>query len=65
MADKLKILFVQHELYKWQRAKMWGYTWHLGLEEGLRANDVDLFTLMTPWIPRAKELCAGRKFDQV
>ena len=44
---------------------MWGYEWHLGIEEGLKANDVDFFTLVTPWIPRAKELCAGRTFDQV
>ena len=65
MADKLRILLVQHELFTWERAKMWGYTWHLGLEEGLKANHVDFFTLVTPWIPRAKELCAGRTFDQV
>ncbi len=65
MADKLKILFVQHELFKWERAKMWGYVWHLGLEEGLKANNVDFFTLVTPWIPRAKDLCGGRTFDQV
>ena len=35
----MNILFVQHELFTWQRAKMWGYTWHLGLEEGLRILD--------------------------
>ncbi len=60
-----RILFIQHELYAWQRAKMWGYTWHLGLEEGLSANHVDFTTLLTPWFPRAKELCAGKTFDQV
>src|SRR4030043_1250871 len=65
MVDKLKILFVQHELFKWERAKMWGYVWHLGLEEGLKAHHVDFFTLVTPWISWAKDLCAGRTFDQV
>lgn len=62
---KLRILFIQHELYQWQRAKMWSYSWHLGIEEGLRANDVELTTLTTTWFPRAKEICAGKKFDQV
>jgi radical SAM superfamily enzyme YgiQ (UPF0313 family) len=44
---------------------MWSYSWHLGIEEGLKANDVEFTTLMTPWFPRAKEICAGKKFDQV
>ena len=61
----MNILFVQHELLTWQRAKMWGYTCHLGLEEGLRANQVEFTTLITSWMPRAKEICAGRKYDQV
>lgn len=62
---KLRILFIQHELYQWQRAKMWSYSWHLGIEEGLKANDVEFTTLMTTWFPMAKEICAGKKFDQV
>jgi radical SAM superfamily enzyme YgiQ (UPF0313 family) len=61
----MNILFVQHELFTWQRAKMWGYTWHLGLEEGLQANQVEFTTLITSWLPRAKEICAGKTFDQV
>jgi anaerobic magnesium-protoporphyrin IX monomethyl ester cyclase len=65
MADRLKILFVQHELFTWTRAKMWGYNWHVGLEEGLKAANVDFFTLVTPWIRWAKDLCAGKTFDQV
>lgn len=63
--QKLRILFIQHELYQWQRAKMWGYNWHLGIEEGLRANNVDFTTLTTTCFPRAKEICAEKEFDQV
>ena len=61
----MNILFVQHELFTWQRAKMWGYTWHLGLEEGFRANQVEFTTLITSWMPFAKEICAGKRYDQV
>lgn len=59
------ILFIQHELYTWQRAKMWGYDWHLILEEGLRANNVELTTFVTTFLPRPNEICAGKTFDQV
>lgn len=65
MSDRIKILFVQHELFTWERAKLWSYTWHLGLEEGLKANNVDFYTLVTPWFSKAKELIQGRSFDQV
>lgn len=63
--NKTRILFVQHEMYQWHRAKMWGYSWHLGIEEGLAANDVEFTTLLTTCFPRAKEIVAGKKFDQV
>jgi len=65
MKKRLRILFIQHELFTWQRAKMWGYYWHLGIEEGLKANNVDFTTLTTTWFPKAKEICAGKEFDQV
>ena len=64
-ADKLRVLFIQHELLSWDRARMWGYEWHLGLEEGFKANNVEFFTLTTTWFPAAKELISGMKFDQV
>jgi radical SAM superfamily enzyme YgiQ (UPF0313 family) len=60
-----RILFIQHELDTWQRAKMWGYTWHLGIEEGFAGNNVEFTTLVTTWFPFAKEICAGKHFDQV
>ncbi len=62
---RLRILFVQHEMFTWDRAKMWGYEWHLGLEEGFAANNIDCFTLTTTWFPAARELCSGMTFDQV
>jgi radical SAM superfamily enzyme YgiQ (UPF0313 family) len=60
-----RILFIQHELDTWQRAKMWGYTWHLGIEEGFADDKVEFTTLITSWFPFAKEICAGQHFDQV
>ena len=34
-------------------------------EEGFRANQAEFTTLITSWMPLAKEICAGKKFDQV
>lgn len=64
-AKKLKILFVQKEYTSWSSAKMWGYCWHLGIEEGLRNNNVDVTTIVSSWMPRAKEIVGNRTFDQV
>ena len=61
----LNVLLIQVELPKWRRARHWSYTVHLGMEEGLKANRVEHFTLTTPWFPRAPEILKGRKFDQV
>ena len=44
---------------------MWSYNFHLAFEFGLAANDVEFTTLITSWIPRAKEILAGKTFDQV
>jgi hypothetical protein len=62
---KTRVLLIQHELFSWERARMWGYNMHVGLEEGLAANDLEVTTLFSTWFPRARDLCAGRKFDQV
>ncbi|MGB0383265.1 MAG: glycosyltransferase family protein [Ardenticatenaceae bacterium] len=62
---KKRILLVQCEWRTWRLARQWSYNWHLGIEEGLAANNVEFFTLTTPWLARAKELCAGKHFDQV
>lgn len=63
--EKTRILFVQQEMKTWQSAKMWGYGWHVGLEEGFVANGVEVTTLLSSWFPKAKELCAKKTFDQV
>lgn len=63
--EKTRILFVQHEMKTWQTAKMWGYTFHLGLEEGFVANGVEFTTILSSWFPKAKELCVGKRFDQI
>jgi radical SAM superfamily enzyme YgiQ (UPF0313 family) len=62
---KPRILFIQHEIYKWQQAKMWSYNLHLAYEAGFRANGIEFFTLATPWVPRGRELLNGMTFDQV
>lgn len=64
-ARKLKILFVQKEYANWSSAKMWGYCWHLGIEEGLRNNNVEVTTIVSSWMPRAKEIVGNKIFDQV
>ena len=63
--NRPRILYVQHELYKWPQAKMWSHNVHLGIENGFMANGLDFTTLVTSWLPAAKELLAGKQFDQV
>lgn len=63
--EKTRILFVQQEMKSWQSAKMWGYSWHVGLEDGFSANGAEVTTLLSPWFSQAKKLCAGKTFDQV
>ncbi|MHC1745268.1 MAG: glycosyltransferase [Syntrophobacteraceae bacterium] len=62
---KREILFIQQEHRLWTSARMWGYDWHLGIEEGLEANDVHVTTLISSWMPRAREILDGKTFDQV
>ena len=63
--DKLRVLLVQIELPGWRQARQWSYDMQLGFEEGLSANNVDFLTLTSTWFSHAREICAGRKFDQV
>lgn len=65
MARPLSILFVQQEMKAWTSARMWGYNCHLGLEEGFLAHGVEVTTLMSTWMPWARELVGDRTFDQV
>ncbi len=61
----LRVLFITLEFPRWSIARPWSYTGQLGLEEGFRANGVDFLTITTQWLPRAQEICAGKRFDQV
>jgi len=63
--SKLRVLLIQQEFNYWWTGCKWGYYNHLGVEEGLWANNVELFTLTTHWLPWAQEICAKKKFDQV
>lgn len=61
----LRILLVQVELPAWNEARMWSYDSHLGIEEGLAANGIEFHTLTSTWFKYAREICAGKHFDQV
>lgn len=72
--SRLKILFIMLEFPKWQDASRWGYPGNIGMEPGFIANDIDYYILpalhqygerIPFWIDYARELLAGRKFDQV
>lgn len=62
---KLRVLLIQREIPFWGSARAWSYAAHLGLEEGLWANNVELFTLTSPWFSLAQRICSKKKFDQV
>jgi hypothetical protein len=49
----------------WNQARSWTYSAQLGLEEGMRANGARPHTVTSPWLPRLRELCGDRRFDQV
>src|SRR5438132_1482474 len=63
--SRLKILLLVLEFPFWRRARHWSYSVQLGLEEGLRANGVEYTTVTTPWFSQLRDICGGRKFDQV
>jgi len=56
---------VQHEVHNWRDGRLASYSCHLGIEEGLRANNVEVLTVTSPWFSCAKQICKGKKFDQV
>ena len=62
---KLRVLGLFLEFGSWYRARAWTYAGQLGLEEGFRAQGARISTVTTPWLPRLRELCDGRRFDQV
>jgi hypothetical protein len=63
--SKLRVLLLQLEFPTWRLARHWSYSAQLALEEGLQAHGVQFFTLTTPWLARAPDICRGKQFDQV
>ena len=62
---KLRVLLIELEFTTWRTARHWSYASQLGIEEGLRANGVEYFTITTPWLSQAQKICIGKHFDQV
>src|SRR6266446_3651349 len=63
MSRRVLCLFL--EFNWWDVARPLTYAAQLGLEDGLRANGCRPLTVTTPWLPRLKEICGSRRFDQV
>lgn len=73
--EKLKVLLITLEFRTWANASHWPYSMNLGFEEGLDANGIEFLTIpamhevpssaSTSWLSRAREICAGKQFDQV
>jgi len=59
------VLLIHLEFPTWYQARHWSYASQLGIEEGFHANGVEYLTITTPWLCRAREICAGKYFDQV
>lgn len=60
-----RVLHLQLEFEDWATARGWSYASGLGMEEGFAASGVEWLTVTTPWLPRLRELCGDRQFDQV
>jgi hypothetical protein len=63
MTRRVLCLFLEFDW--WEPARPLTYPVQLGLEEGLRASGCRPLTVTTPWLPRLKEICGSRRFDQV
>lgn len=71
----LSILYIPLEFSTWNGARSWSYSAQLGLEEGFAANNLECLTIPViqgipshfpaSWLSHAKQLCVGRRFDQV
>jgi GT2 family glycosyltransferase/2-polyprenyl-3-methyl-5-hydroxy-6-metoxy-1,4-benzoquinol methylase/tetratricopeptide (TPR) repeat protein len=71
---KPRVLLIALEFPTWQQARHWSYAAQLGIEEGLRANEVEYLTIPAiwgqacsspSWRRHVREICAGKRFDQV
>jgi len=61
----IKILFIALEFPNWTYARQWSYGAQMAFEEGFQENGVEFITITSVWLPRLKEICAGKRFDQV
>ena len=62
---RLRVLLLITEFPRWAAARHWSYSVQLGLEEGLAAHDIDVFTIASPWLGTVRDIIAGKRFDQV
>lgn len=60
-----RVLFLPLEPVAWAVARHHSYSAQLAFEEGFAAAGLSFLTITTPWFRRAREICAGRRFDQV
>src|SRR2546427_4149394 len=65
MYSKLKVLLLLAEFPFWRAARHLSYSAQLGIEDGLRGNGVNCFTVTSLWLPQALPLFTKHKFDQV
>ncbi len=65
MKKHYNILYLCLEFEKWNIARPWTFQANLGLEDGFKYNNLTYFTITTPWLNKAKELCKDFTFDQV
>lgn len=63
--SNIKVLFIALEFPYWTLARQWSYCAQMAFEEGFLENGVECFTVTTIWLPRIKEICSGKHFDQV
>ncbi len=73
----MNVLFINLDFPDWRRARSWSYAANLAFEEGFRANDIHFMTIpaiagvpaddtaSASFLGRIRELCSGRRFDQV
>jgi hypothetical protein len=60
-----RVLLLLMEFPFWKYAKTVSYCTQLGIGAALEANGAEVLTVTTPWFSQIRELCSGRKFDQV
>ncbi len=63
--SRLKVLLLGLEFPRWEQARRSSYAGQLAFERALQFHEVDCTTITTPWFSQARQLCRGRRFDQV